>query len=155
MYFLHAHKKCYQFEMHALQAKRTAPPSAITITGKKKIKKYKQKEIEFKIGIIQTGSSIQNIQCDLFSSQTIDLKQMEKLVDCITIYLHVSIWTWCTFTMWDLFEIENLIWNRTFCWDFFFICIWADGIENDCKTIFRIEVKFKFVCFWSLSRHDQ
>lgn len=32
-----------------------------------------------------------------------------------------SMWTWCTFTMWDLFEIENLIWNCTFCLVFFYL----------------------------------
>lgn len=67
-----------------------------------------------------------NIQCDLFTSLSIDIDHMEKKKMCRTtstsIYI-VSMWTWCAFTMWDLFEIENLIWNCTFLFSSFLLFI--------------------------------
>lgn len=85
----------------------------------------------------------------------------KKWPECINFYLHVSIWTWCAFTMWDLFGIENLIWNciriffllqsivLTLCCHFFPSTLSTfDTFSSDSQHIFfRLFVTHSYVFF--------
>lgn len=93
-------------------------------------------------------------QCDLFTSpinwhapsgnNNNDNKKEPGMPECINFDLHVSIWTWCAFTMWHWFGIENLIWSCTFCssldhlFFFFFIHIRHIHLHNPIESRFLL-----------------
>lgn len=110
-------KKRWPFEMHSLQAANIAHKSN---NNNGRYNSNNSEKIEFiEIGIINIGSSAQNIQYVIYSlpyqltstvweqhTQRERAKKHQRTAS--TFYLHVSMWTWCAFTIRDLFRKFNL-----------------------------------------------